>query len=207
MSYQLPAWIQILVAISTIISSTAVFVYIAQLITTKNQFTQQTKTSQDQFELSVKQFTIVNQAYLKAEPAMTVAAQLPEPITSIPPNTLIDGLIPMVAVTNIGNSPLKYKLLKFDIIIAGVTTDVKAPVQIDIILYPAEKLFIGGNPIVYSPTPRQYVTLSSSQIFLDITIEFSDGVGKVGKKIDRRYKIDMTEMGNRFNLERQSDVF
>src|ERR1700742_1193500 len=101
--FELPSWLQYLVAASTVIASLGVVVALVQIYVTKKQFNRQ-------LAVTTKQFTLSNQGYLHIDVNSNLySPQLPAG-TPMRPGITYQSISIEAIIENVGNMPVVFSL-------------------------------------------------------------------------------------------------
>ncbi|MET3981141.1 hypothetical protein ABIB62_003782 [Mucilaginibacter sp. UYP25] len=102
-SYQLPESLQIIVAISAIVSSFGVVVALIQIAIAKGQF----KT---QLEVTSNQFYLLNQGYLSIDTRSALYSPQLAPGSPMVPGITYESISISASLENVGNTPIIYEI-------------------------------------------------------------------------------------------------
>lgn len=151
------------------------------------------------FRNSNIQFQIINQSYLQADMTgngITIANN-DRSIQGIEANDtlFVQGLNCSIALTNIGNIPLKYKVTKYDILINNHlknSVDIANDNNVGI-LYPKQLLnfYMRTTPFQDNGQSIRYGNVKLMEITASVMIEYNDLNSSHIKTIDRKLKFIM----------------
>ena len=121
-----------------------------QIRSSNQQFRTQIAESKEQFQTQIaetkEQFRVLNQGYLNAMPRLDPARDGATSVIQVPfggekvvaANLSVDALNPVVNLENLGNLPLKYRIVKFDVWLNDQlrTSPLAATDNVNGVLYP-----------------------------------------------------------------------
>jgi hypothetical protein len=162
--FELPAWMQYIVAISSLVASLGVIVALVQIYITKQQFNKQ-------LAITTNQFTLSNQGYLYMDVNATLYSPDLQPGTPMRPGISYQSIAIGAAIENTGNMPVVFYPLSSKIFFNGVEV-YSLPVDTigSSVSYPKQKSYFGMGQTPFN-VKQELLTIDQIQS-LRITCKF-----------------------------------
>jgi hypothetical protein len=206
MNFELPPWLQICVALATIVSSLGVIAAFSQIIVTINQFKKQVAISQKQLELTVKQFKSLNQGHLVVVCLSRLFGIIKEG------SDYGQDKLASVQLTfqfkNTGNIPLSFYIEEMNFYLNNVRYPTEGNVFERFVVHPDQDYQFTVNKLSFHENGEMVNPdfISKQRYTGDIKIAYTDFNSSHEKFIDRGFAWTMSDNEFVFKWTRVSDL-